>query len=171
MRLKERWDGAKKDAGFYIALAILVTLIGSSAYMLRKEAETVSSVLQTSEQTTVVEEEMVWPIEEGVVFRAYGAAYNENVGMWEFSEATEIAAAENVQVAAVRPGSVYGYQDVRYGVGVEVRHTDGTVSRYMPVQLEIEEATKVKAGEPIGLLAGSKLYFVMLRDGKPVAPE
>ena len=109
----------------------------------------------------------VLPVKDGKITAKYGKRVHPITGEERFHSGVDIAIEEGEDVYAIAPGEViYAGFDTEHGNSVEVKHADGSVSKYNHgLEILVEEGTKVEAGEKImlvgktGMATGAHLHL------------
>lgn len=116
---------------------------------------------------------------DGVVSSKYGWRVHPIHKTRKFHEGLDIAAAEGTEIRAVQSGTVtFAGRRGGYGNTVEIRHADGTTTRYAHAsRLHVRKGDHVEVGEAVadvgstGQATGPHLHFEARREGKAVDPE
>jgi murein DD-endopeptidase MepM/ murein hydrolase activator NlpD len=115
----------------------------------------------------------------GPITSPYGWRIHPITGRASFHDGIDFGAACGTAVHAAGPGSVVNASPKgAYGLRVEVRHADGSVSSYSHLsEAEVRIGEGVTAGDVIGnvgasgLATGCHLHFSVYLDGRPVDPS
>ncbi|MFM2389852.1 MAG: hypothetical protein RLZZ437_1407 [Pseudomonadota bacterium] len=109
-----------------------------------------------------------------------GFGYRRDPKGWgtRMHNGTDMAGAYGMPILATASGTViHAGWDSGYGRSVEIRHTNGIVTRYAHMsQLHVDVGQKVSRGERIGDMGnsgrstGTHLHYEILVDGTPVNP-
>lgn len=97
----------------------------------------------------------VLPLSNAVLLSFSGNApiYNPTLHLWHTHNGVDFAGQTGQQVRAVCDGTVTAIrQEVRLGNLIEIRHTDGSLSRYAGVEPTVKQGDKVSASQTIGTL-------------------
>jgi murein DD-endopeptidase MepM/ murein hydrolase activator NlpD len=144
---KRVWSGY----GYYISLALLVTLFGVAAYLYKNGtpqtvedqpvvAESTLSALPAMAEATV--EPTATPVPDpvfmmpvvGEITKDYAPdtlTWNETLGQWRTHPGIDVAAVSGAAVMASEAGVVLdAYEDDVYGYVIELGHAKGYVTRY-----------------------------------------
>lgn len=116
---------------------------------------------------------------EGIVSSEYGWRTHPITGTRKFHEGLDIAAPEGTEIRAIEAGTVvYAGRRGGYGKTVELRHDDGTLTRYAHAsRIHVRRGDRIEVGEAVadvgqtGHATGPHLHFEVRRDGKPVDPQ
>lgn len=168
--------------GWYGALALLLTLLGSASYAYRNRAvvrisptstpqavmavhtpDPLTALVTMPEPTPVPTEaplEYQWPIEGEIIgtFADDHMVWDAGLNQWQTHPALDIAAAPGEAVAACAEGVVAdAWQDGVWGCVVTIEHPDGAVSTYANLNtLKLAPVgTRVEAGQIIGAVGQS----------------
>ena len=139
------------DYGYYISLACLLALFGTTAYLYRSgrifESRTVQPVETHSiaamaysvadpEPTpapTPYAPSFIVPV-DGEITAAFSPdelTWNDELGIWSVHNGIDIAAAHGTAVLASESGTVSAlYNDAQFGNVIEITHEDGWLTRY-----------------------------------------
>lgn len=167
-----------KKAGFYIALAGCVALIGGAAYSIRSRPPIVPEdrpmataqpvgaqpdFIETLEQAMATPTPLIyrWPVERREILTGHSPdtpLWSATLFQWQPHTGIDIAASLGEAVVAVADGTVLrAYKDPLLGNIVELSHKDGTVTRYAALMtLDVAAmGENVLAGQPIGAVGTS----------------
>lgn len=116
---------------------------------------------------------------DGVISSRFGWRVHPIHDTRKFHEGLDIAAAEGTEVRAVQSGTVtFAGRRGGYGNTVEIRHADGTTTRYAHAsRIHVRKGDHVEVGEALadvgstGQATGPHLHFEAREDGKPIDPE
>lgn len=115
----------------------------------------------------------------GRISSEYGLRNDPFTGESRFHHGLDIAAPEGTPVYPAAQGTViFSGKRGGYGNLVEVRHDDGTITRYGHTAMNlVRQGDKVEAGVPIALVGstgrstGPHLHFEVVKDGASVDPN
>lgn len=115
---------------------------------------------------------------EGVVSSPFGERTHPISGKHKMHHGIDIAAEQGQEIYAVRAGKViFAGRKGGYGNTVEIRHADGTTSRYAHAQkIHVLVGDRVQAGECVadvgstGHSTGPHLHFEIRKFGKSIDP-
>lgn len=118
-----------------------------------------------------------WPA-PGRLSSRYGLRKHPISGRYVFHRGVDIAAVPGAPIRAARGGVVvFAGRYAGYGRMVEIRHADGTVTRYAHAsRLDVRRGEKVARGRTIGRVGetghttGPHLHFEVRRNGRTVDP-
>lgn len=109
--------------------------------------------------------------------------YSEATDDWRTHNGVDFASSEGDQVLAAADGTVTKAEnDELWGVTIEIKHSDGVISRYSGLQSKdfISEGKTVKKGDIIGGVGkcgmleesvGTHLHFEIIKDGSYESPS
>jgi len=116
---------------------------------------------------------------DGTETSGFGFRLHPIHGERRFHEGLDVSAPEGTEIRAVQAGTVVaaGWQG-GYGKTVELRHADGSVTRYAHAsRIHVQIGDRVDAGEAIadvgqtGSATGAHLHFEAIVDGRAVEPH
>ena len=207
--LAERWDrlltGMKgvlhsremrMRVGYYMGLALLLTLLGLGSYAWRMRGQSREEAspppraamalglptLSPAPSATPEPVHWIWPL-EGEILAEYAPdepMWSETLGQWQTHSALDIAGSPGEAVYACRDGVVSeAWSDRLWGNVVVVEHDDGYRSTYAGLNTlnMVSEGDAVSMGQVIGAVGqsaaceaerGWHLHFEMARGGEPV---
>lgn len=121
--------------------------------------------------------QMVMPV-NGRISSEYGRRIDPFTGESRFHHGLDIAAPEGTPIYPARQGTViFSGKREGYGNLVEVRHDDGSITRYGHTAMNlVRQGDKAEAGVPIALVGstgrstGPHLHFEVVKDGASVDP-
>ncbi|WP_052761160.1 M23 family metallopeptidase [Sedimenticola thiotaurini] len=119
------------------------------------------------------------PVEKGWISSRYGYRKDPFTGKKTFHRGVDLAGKKNSNVVAVASGIVTWIGERGgYGKLVEIRHTDGYVTRYgHNSKILVEPGELVTQGQPIALMGssgrstGPHVHFEIVKNGKTVNPS
>jgi len=120
-----------------------------------------------------------WPVRTGYITSKFGYRYHPIKRKRSFHRGVDFAGKRGAPVVAVADGLVtFSGRKGGYGRIVEIRHTDGLVTRYAHNTSNlVKEGQLVEQGQKIatvgssGSATGPHVHFEVLKDGKPVNPQ
>lgn len=115
---------------------------------------------------------------DGIVSSPYGHRVDPILGKAKEHHGIDIAAPQGQEIYAVRDGSVvFAGNKGGYGKTVEIKHNDGTISRYAHAhKIHVRVGDRVQAGECVadvgstGRSSGTHLHFEIRKFGKSIDP-
>lgn len=177
-----------KGYGYYVSLACLLILFGTSAYIYRtnkpadaeipmqitdiSDSVMAMAAINTPEPTPLPEPE-IWvpafinPVENGICgkFTENELVWSDTLGHWAVHNGIDITASAGTAVTASESGTVSAiYEDDLYGNTIEITHSDGWVTRYCSLEsIALPKAgIKVQKGDVIGSAGNSALCEIAL---------
>lgn len=109
----------------------------------------------------------------------YGYRVHPISGVYKFHSGIDLAASKGTAIYAIADGvvTVSRYDESGYGHWIEIKHADGTLSRYAHAnERYVSVGTKVKQGQTIaavgrtGTATGHHLHFEIWKKGSTVNP-
>jgi len=119
------------------------------------------------------------PVRHVSISSEFGPRLDPFLNRWAMHSGIDFRAAYGTRVYASAPGTVVkaGWQG-GYGKMVEIRHTNGYITRYAHLsRLQVKAGIHVLAGDVIGNIGstgrstGPHLHYEVRRDDKPIDPE
>lgn len=115
---------------------------------------------------------------DGIISSPFGERIHPITGKTKEHHGIDIAASKGQEIYAVRSGVVrFAGDKGGYGKTVEIKHQDGTVSRYAHAdKIHVRVGDRIEAGECIadvgstGHSTGPHLHFEIHKFGKPIDP-
>jgi murein DD-endopeptidase MepM/ murein hydrolase activator NlpD len=119
----------------------------------------------------------LWPV-EGSVTSGFGPRVHPLTGQQRLHAGLDVAAAAGTPIRAAAAGQIIAATTLGgYGLAVDIRHGDGTVTRYAhQSRLLVRPGQQVAAGQVIGLVGstgastGPHLHFEVQVGGGPIDP-
>lgn len=121
---------------------------------------------------------LTWPVRSGYITSRYGYRIHPIRKVRQFHSGVDLAGKRGSPVLAVADGKVIfsGWRN-GYGRVVDLRHADGTMTRYAHNDANlVEVGDRVRRGQRIanigssGMATGPHLHFEVQRDGKTLDP-
>ena len=188
--LRRAWD----RWGFYVSLALALTLIGYGAVAIRnrpaREVAPVAAMqpaLASPAPTTTAAPMPLfqWPL-SGEILMAHSpesAIYQPALGAFTAHEGVDIAGSAGETVCAAADGTVAAfYASSQYGYVLEIEHMGGFVTRYggLSAAAMAQSGDRVRAGQVVATVGdapcgeshlGPHLHFEMLENGCGEDPQ
>jgi murein DD-endopeptidase MepM/ murein hydrolase activator NlpD len=178
MRMNGRARAARilKKAGHYASIAVIVGLVGASAYALRNRpprlpdgrpaapsagAQTAGPTPPAAPAAARTDERYVYPVSGGQVINAYSATrpvWSKTLFEWHVHKGVDIAAPAGEVVCAVAAGTVArAGKDPLLGYFIEIAHARGLTTRYASLLTQgvVKVGDAVAAGQVIGAVGRS----------------
>ena len=172
--IRKAWDAA----GYYIALGLLLILLGGAAYAYRQRPRALpQTALPTPEPLEAVwRSDVRWPEPTpaptpepfalarpvpGEVLRPYdreNLVWSETLRQWQTHDGVDFAAELGETVAAAEAGEISAaYRDPLLGFVIEIRHENGWITRYASLSTlnYVSVGQTVRKGETISAVGAA----------------
>lgn len=165
---------------FVVACAIVIAVVNAKNTTPNETNVGNQQTVQVAVETYVV------PMKNATIAKDYSGSelqFNSTLKQWEIHKAIDFVATDDLNVYAVRNGTVSNvYTNYLEGTVVEITHKDGIVSVYKSLNKEVKVSVgdSVNAGNVIGTVAesmaqelnsGAHLHFEMIKNGIKVNPN
>lgn len=195
-RALRRAKGLWNRYGYYVSIALIVCLVGASAYMIRARSPNLPDdrpmASPAPELTAEVSEDdapaaaiaaskYCLPASGAAVLNTYSdtePVWSKTLFEWHVHKGIDLAASAGEVVVAVADGYVLAVtKDSLLGYTIELLHEDGLVTRYASLLTSglVKEGERVSQGQEIGAVGSSAasesaeaphLHFEAYQDGE-----
>lgn len=125
-----------------------------------------------------VSEKISWPVSKGWISSHFGMRRHPISGRRRLHTGLDIAANRGTPIKAIKSGTViYSGRKGGYGNTVEIKHSNGSISRYAHCQVTlVKRGQRVKSGQLIarvgstGASTGPHLHLEIIEQGKRKNP-
>ena len=166
-----------KKYGYYIAIAVLVTILAIAIIVTSGVATTEVEEVEPTNANVIA---FSSPVLNGKISKGYSATelqYNKTLNVWELHQGLDYKVAVGTDVIAVYDGTVKSIKtNLLEGTVVEIDHGNNLVTTYK----SLDSKTNVKVGDVIGKASNTatgevseegEVHFEVWKDGNIVDPS
>ena len=172
-----------KKYGYYIAIAILVTILAIAIIVTSGVATTEVEEVEPTNANVIA---FSSPVLNGKISKGYSATelqYNKNLNVWELHQGLDYKVAVGTDVIAVYDGTVKSIKtNLLEGTVVEIDHGNNLVTTYKSLdsKTNVKVGDVVKKGDVIGKASNTatgevseegEVHFEVWKDGNIVDPS
>ena len=172
-----------KKYGYYIAIAVLVTILAIAIIVTSGVATTEVEEVEPTNANVIA---FSSPVLNGKISKGYSATelqYNKNLNVWELHQGLDYKVAVGTDVIAVYDGTVKSIKtNLLEGTVVEIDHGNNLVTTYKSLdsKTNVKVGDVVKKGDVIGKASNTatgevseegEVHFEVWKDGNIVDPS
>ena len=172
-----------KKYGYYIAIAVLVTILAIAIIVTSGVATTEVEEVEPTNANVIA---FSSPVLNGKISKGYSATelqYNKNLNVWELHQGLDYKVAVGTDVIAVYDGTVKSIKtNLLEGTVVEIDHGNNLITTYKSLdsKTNVKVGDVVKKGDVIGKASNTatgevseegEVHFEVWKDGNIVDPS